>query len=70
MISRRTTISPSTSESNDGAFVRIVIENLRDFRLMHLPTRYHMVHHIAPAACAAHLLRFIGQHDGIACHER
>lgn len=48
---------------------QMLIENLRDFRLMHLPTRYHMVHHIAPAGCATQLLHFIAQHDGVACHE-
>ena len=48
---------------------QMLIENLRDFRLVHLPTRYHMVHHIAPAACATALLHFIAQHDGAACHE-
>jgi hypothetical protein len=47
----------------------MLIEQLRDFRLVHLPTRYHMVHHIAPAACASQLLHFIAQHDGIACRE-
>ncbi|OGA40003.1 MAG: hypothetical protein A3G24_27540 [Betaproteobacteria bacterium RIFCSPLOWO2_12_FULL_62_13] len=48
---------------------QLLIANLRDFRLVHLPTRFHMVHHIAPAACASHVLHFIAQHDGIACHE-
>ncbi len=48
---------------------QMMVENLRDFRLKHLPTSYHMIHHIAPAHCAGHLLNFISQHDGIACNE-
>jgi len=59
------TDGPITSAEQE----RMLVENLRSFRLVHLPTRYHMVHHIAPAACATQLLHFIAQHDGIACHE-
>lgn len=44
-------------------------EKLADFRLVHLPTQYHMVHHIAPAACATAVLHFAAQYDGVACHE-
>lgn len=59
------TEGPITSAEQE----QMLIQNLRDFRLVHLPTRYHMVHHIAPAACSTHLLHFIAAHDGIACHE-
>ena len=59
------TEGPITSAEQE----HMLIQNLRDFRLVHLPTRYHMVHHIAPAACAMHFLHFIAAHDGIACHE-
>lgn len=59
------TAGPITSAEQE----QLLIDNLRDFRLVHLPTRYHMVQHIAPAACAQHVLHFIAQHDGIACHE-
>jgi pimeloyl-ACP methyl ester carboxylesterase len=59
------TEGPITSAEQE----RMLLSQLRDFRLVHLPTGYHMVHHIAPAACAAHLLHFCAQHDGVACHE-
>jgi 3-oxoadipate enol-lactonase len=59
------TEGPITSAEQE----QMLIQNLRDFRLVHLPTRFHMVHHIAPAACATHLLHFIAAHDGTACHE-
>ena len=60
-----TTNGPITSAEQE----HMLLENLHDFRIVHLPTRYHMVHHIAPAACATALLHFMAAHDGIACHE-
>jgi 3-oxoadipate enol-lactonase len=59
------TDGPITSAEQE----QMLVENLRDFKIVHLPTRYHMVHHIAPAACATALLHFMGTYDGIACHE-
>jgi 3-oxoadipate enol-lactonase len=59
------TNGPITSAEQE----HMLLENLHDFRIVHLPTRYHMVHHIAPAACATALLHFMAAHDGIACHE-
>ncbi len=59
------TEGPITSAEQE----RMLVDNLQDFRIVHLPTRYHMVHHIAPAACATQLLHFVAQYDGIACHE-
>jgi len=59
------TNGPITSAEQE----QMLVEQLENFRIVHLPTQYHMVHHIAPATCAAHLLHFIAQHDGIACHE-
>lgn len=59
------TAGPITSAEQE----QMLIDNLRDFTLVHLPTRYHMVHHIAPATCANELLHFIAQHDGVPCRE-
>jgi 3-oxoadipate enol-lactonase len=59
------TNGPITSAEQE----QMLVDQLEDFTLVHLPTQYHMVHHIAPAACATHLLHFMAQHDGIACHE-
>jgi 3-oxoadipate enol-lactonase len=36
---------------------------------IHLPTRFHSILTIMPAACAMHVLYFAAEHDGIACHE-
>jgi len=59
------TSGPITSAEQE----QMLIDNLRNFRIVHMATRYHMVHHVAPAACATHLLHFIAQHDGVPCHE-
>lgn len=59
------TAGPITSAEQE----QMLIDNLRNFRLVHLATRYHMIHHVAPATCASHLLHFIAQHDGVPCHE-
>jgi 3-oxoadipate enol-lactonase len=59
------TAGPITSAEQE----QMLIDNLRNFRLVHLSTRYHMIHHVAPATCATHLLHFIAQHDGVPCHE-
>ena len=48
---------------------KLLRENVRDLRIVHLPTRYHMVHYTHRAACASHLLHFMASHDGVACHE-
>ena len=59
------TDGPITSADQE----RMLVENLRDFTVVHLPTRYHMVHHIAPGTCATALLHFVSQHDGMPCRE-
>lgn len=59
------TAGPITSAEQE----QMLIDKLRNFRLVHLATRYHMIHHVAPATCATHLLHFIAQHDGVPCHE-
>lgn len=38
-------------------------------RVVNLPTRFHAIQVLMPAACAKHLLYFAAGHDGIACHE-
>ncbi|MGE5465576.1 MAG: alpha/beta fold hydrolase [Methanocella sp.] len=59
------TEGPITSAEQE----RMLLEQLRDFSVVHLPTRYHMIHHIAPATCATALLHFVSRHDGVPCHE-
>jgi 3-oxoadipate enol-lactonase len=44
-------------------------DSIKKLRIVHLPADYHKIQMMFPAACATHLLHFISQHDGIACHE-
>jgi 3-oxoadipate enol-lactonase len=60
---------PTEGQITSAEQERMLIDNLRDFSLVHMPTRYHMIHHIAPAACATQLLHFIARHDGVPCRE-
>ncbi len=46
-----------------------LIDSIENFRLVHMPSSFHKIQLIFPAACANHLLHFIAQHDGIACRE-
>jgi len=60
---------PDAGPITDAEQERMIAESLADFRIAHLPTRYHMAHMIHPATCARLLLEFIGGHDGIQTHE-
>ena len=60
---------PRAGPITDREQEHLLLTQLPDIRIVHLPTAYHMVHHIAPAACASHVLHFLAQHDGIPCHE-
>jgi 3-oxoadipate enol-lactonase len=48
---------------------RILAAGIRNLRVVHLPTTFHKVQLLFPAACAGHLLDFISRHDGVACRE-
>lgn len=42
---------------------------IRNLKIIHLNTRYHMVHTLEPANCAKHVLYFCAEHDGLPCRE-
>lgn len=44
-------------------------EGLSSFELVHLPTRYHMIHLTHARQCAERTLAFCAQHDGLAVSE-
>ncbi|MCB1738997.1 MAG: alpha/beta hydrolase [Gammaproteobacteria bacterium] len=54
-----------TSENQE----RLLREGLRDLRIVHLPTGYHMVQLLYPATCARTVLAFCAAHDGLALVE-
>lgn len=53
----------------DGEQLRLLREQVRDIRIVRVPSRYQAIQNFEPAACALEVLHFAAQHDGIACHE-
>lgn len=51
---------------NDDEVIR---DSIRNMRLVRLPTAYHAIQFLMPAACASEVLHFAAQFDGISCHE-
>ena len=62
-------IYPTAGPITDDEQERLLVANLPQIKMIHLPTRYHMVHQIAPATCADQVLHFLAQHDGFPCRE-
>lgn len=48
---------------------QILIDNVADLRMVHMPATYHKIQMLFPASCALQLLHFIAQHDGMPCRE-
>ena len=48
---------------------QMLVNSIRDLRMVHMPAAYHKIQLLFPAGCANHLLRFIAQHDGITCRD-
>lgn len=55
-----------TSDAQEG----LLTEHLADFRQIHLPTGFHMVHLLYPKTCTDHVLRFCAHHDGVLLEDR
>ncbi len=47
----------------------ILLREVANIRIVHLPITYHMVWVLAPAPCADHMLHFMAVHDGTVCRE-
>ena len=62
-------IYPSKGPITTPEQEELLRKHVRNLRIVHLASEYHNLHLTQPAACANHLLHFIAQHDGIACHE-
>jgi pimeloyl-ACP methyl ester carboxylesterase len=56
---------PTSGQITDKEQERMLRERLGRFTMVHLPTAFHMVHLMFPAACARHVLAFCAAHDGI-----
>ncbi|RPI47456.1 MAG: alpha/beta hydrolase [Betaproteobacteria bacterium] len=42
---------------------------IRNIRIVHLPSRHHNLHLTQHMACVRHVLHFAAHHDGVGCHE-
>ncbi len=60
---------PSSGPLTDQEQEKVILSRIPNIKIVHLPSRYHTIQNIAPAACAKQVLYFISQHDGIVCHE-
>lgn len=53
----------------DAEQLRLLREQVRDIRIVRVPSRYQSIQNFQPAACALEVLHFAARYDGIACHE-
>jgi len=47
----------------------IIRDSIKNIRFVRMPTTFHAIQFLMPAACATHVLHFAAQFDGIDCHE-
>ena len=55
---------PTSGQITSPAQEAMLRKGLGRFEMIHLPTRFHMVHLLYPRTCAEHVLRFCAQQDG------
>lgn len=60
---------PTGGKLTTNEQVDTIKAKIRDFRIIHLPTPYHMVWVLYPSVCAKHIGHFIATQEGIACPE-
>ncbi len=60
---------PTGGPITDAEQERMLTSNIRNLRLVHLPCAFHKIQMVFAASCAAQVLHFIAQHDGVACRE-
>ncbi|MBO9354391.1 alpha/beta fold hydrolase [Bordetella petrii] len=47
----------------------VILKTIPNMRMVRLPTTYHAIQFLMPAACAKEVLHFATQHDGVSSHE-
>ncbi len=55
---------PTGGQITSNAQEQLLRDGLKNFEIMHLPTRYHMVQLLFPKTCTGALIDFCGRHDG------
>lgn len=59
------TSAPTIQNSQEAA----LRSGIRDFTLVHIPIRFHMIWALKPAVCARQMLYFIGGYEDMVCQE-
>ena len=62
-------IYPSSGPIAGNEQIELMKSSVPDIRIVHVPSRYHMIQMLEPAACAREVLHFAARYDGTACHE-
>lgn len=62
-------IYPSSGPIAGNEQLDLMKSKIPNIKILHLPSRYHMIQMLHPAACAKEVLHFVARHDGVACHE-
>ena len=60
---------PSAGPITSAEQMTLLKQNIRNLRLIHLPSTFHKIQLMFPRACATYLLHFAAAHDGTVCHE-
>ncbi len=53
----------------DNEQLRLLREQVRNCRIVRVPSQYQSIQNFKPATCAREVLHFAAQHDGFVCHE-
>lgn len=60
---------PNSGPITGGEQEKLLKDNIPSIRIVHLPTTFHTLQNITPAACATEVLYFAAQYDGVAALE-
>jgi 3-oxoadipate enol-lactonase len=60
---------PSQGPITEDTQIRVLEEAIKEIRIVRVPSRYHCIATLQPAACATSVLHFAAQYDGIPCRE-
>jgi hypothetical protein len=52
-----------------GSDDQVIGSSIAGIRMVYLPTAFHAIQFLMPAACAKEVLHFAAQFDGVSCHE-
>jgi 3-oxoadipate enol-lactonase len=62
-------IYPSAGPATSNDQMEKLKAGIKNLRIVSIPSKYHMVYVLKSTICAKHILYFMGNHDGIPCHE-